>query len=209
MIVEALTSALTKITFSRDINTADNPRFHQGKIIQRVAINDVLLDASITETHQGDAEVTEHPIETGGNIVDHVRPKAETLTLEGIISNTPIAQGKHEEDTVQGNYNRLRAMKDEGQLLTIRTRLRTYANMVMTSFQVPRNAQTGDVLRFTATFKQIRFVTNQTAMIAKTKVAKAKPIVDKGPQGKDKVEEHEKRASSIVKILDHFVGTGR
>ena len=37
-----------------------------------------------------DALITEHPVETGVNVVDHVRPNPVRITLEGLISQSPV-----------------------------------------------------------------------------------------------------------------------
>jgi hypothetical protein len=50
----------------------------------------VTLDASVNEMHAGSAQVTEHPVETGTNISDNIRPLPRRLTVEGFVSNTPI-----------------------------------------------------------------------------------------------------------------------
>lgn len=47
------------------------------------------LDASVREQHDTTAQVTEHPVERGSNIADHIRAEPRRLTIEGVISNTP------------------------------------------------------------------------------------------------------------------------
>jgi hypothetical protein len=51
------------------------------------------FDAVITEGHDRTAMVTEHTVEQGSAVVDHVRPNPQTLTLEVFISNVPITAG--------------------------------------------------------------------------------------------------------------------
>lgn len=48
------------------------------------------FDALLTEQHSATATVTEHPIERGANIIDHVRPERRHLTIEAFVTNTPI-----------------------------------------------------------------------------------------------------------------------
>lgn len=48
------------------------------------------FDATLSEQHTSSAQVTEHPVETGANITDHVRPMLDKVQLEGFITNTPI-----------------------------------------------------------------------------------------------------------------------
>jgi hypothetical protein len=50
----------------------------------------VELDATPTQSWESPAEVTEHPVETGSAISDHVRPGNDTITIEGVITNSPV-----------------------------------------------------------------------------------------------------------------------
>jgi hypothetical protein len=49
------------------------------------------FDVVITEDHERTAEVTDHSVEQGVAIVDHVRPLPDRVTLEVFVSNTPIS----------------------------------------------------------------------------------------------------------------------
>lgn len=59
----------------------------------------------------------------------------------------------------------LLALRNAKKLVTIRTSIGTFDNMVLTSMSVPRNKATGSSLSFKVTFKQIRLVTNQLTSI--------------------------------------------
>ena len=48
------------------------------------------FDAVLSEEHERDAEVTDHSVEQGVAITDHVRPEPDRLTLEVFVSNTPV-----------------------------------------------------------------------------------------------------------------------
>lgn len=48
------------------------------------------LDAVISEGHESSADVTEHPVEAGVAITDHVRRKLRTLEIQGVVTSTPI-----------------------------------------------------------------------------------------------------------------------
>jgi hypothetical protein len=58
----------------------------------------IAIDASIEETHESPTTITDHAVESGANISDHMRPDADRLTIEGIISNTPIVLPKDHVD---------------------------------------------------------------------------------------------------------------
>ncbi len=50
----------------------------------------IVFDASLNEQHGGQAQVSEHPVEKGPNITDNIRPMPRKLSLEAMVSNTPI-----------------------------------------------------------------------------------------------------------------------
>lgn len=56
----------------------------------------ISVDASIEETHNSSALVTEHAVEEDTNISDHVRPENDRFSVEMMITNHPIRQpGSH------------------------------------------------------------------------------------------------------------------
>lgn len=54
-----------------------------------LTIGTIWVDVSISEQHQLSADVTEHPVEDGGAISDHVRPTPRVVHLEGLVTNHP------------------------------------------------------------------------------------------------------------------------
>lgn len=51
----------------------------------------VPMDASISETHERSASVTQNPIEDGTNIADHITLAPVRLTMEALISDSPVS----------------------------------------------------------------------------------------------------------------------
>lgn len=144
------------------------------------------LDAAVREMHLAELEVTDHPVESGVDITDHARERPEELTIEGIISDTPLnaAQAARanakagpslQPPTVaplgrpglaQAAYEELRRIKARRELITVTTKLHTYQNMMLVSLEVPRDGQSGDALRFTVRLRQVRVVSAQTASVS-------------------------------------------
>lgn len=54
-----------------------------------LTIGSIWIDVSISERHALSADVTEHPVEQGSAIADHIRPKPRELTIEGFVTNHP------------------------------------------------------------------------------------------------------------------------
>ncbi len=51
----------------------------------------IFLDATLKEGSSSPSEVTKHPVENGADIGDHVILRPETLTIDGVISETPFS----------------------------------------------------------------------------------------------------------------------
>lgn len=131
----------------------------------------LLIDCILSDTHEFESEVTQYPVESGSNIVDNVRPKPIKITMEGIVSSSPIGSiatqrsSNSIDDPIEYAYEFLMKIRDTRLPVTIRTSLSTYFNMVMENLSIARSSATADVLRFTATFLQITTVSNKRSTI--------------------------------------------
>jgi hypothetical protein len=73
---------------------------HRGS---NLIIGTIWIDVSISEQHSLSADVTEHPVEAGTNIVDNIRPKPRTIRIEGLVTNHPVSTPlSHAGDVVAG-----------------------------------------------------------------------------------------------------------
>ena len=50
----------------------------------------IRVDATVAESHVYQNTVTDHPVERGAALTDHVRPNPARLTITGVISNHPF-----------------------------------------------------------------------------------------------------------------------
>lgn len=179
-------------------------------------IGDVSLDCTVSETHNATATVTDHPVESGSTITDHIRPEPLQLTITGIVSNTPIGTKKLQivsseigriraDDTVLGHAEtaakKLEEIRLSAKPVKVVTRLRTYENMAMLSLSIPRDAKTGNALNFTMQFKQIRIVTNRTTRVVTAKSSKAQKKQDTGKQPTKEQTEEKKRSILSGKVV--------
>ncbi len=187
-------------------------------------IGSIELDASLSESHKSNAEATRHPVEKGAKITDHIRPEPEEITIEGIISNTPLNRTQQTRAVefvgrdfrsefvtsstgeapfgvpgyMEEAYAKLRDIRKNGELVTIVTQLRTYENMAMISLEIPRDAKTGDSLKFTATFSQIVIVENKVTQI---KVASDPRANKKAKLGKQAAQLLKQDANAVRKVI--------
>lgn len=179
------------------------------------------FDASIEEQHSKAATLTDHPIEDGSDVTDHVRQQPDSIRMVGEISNHPLSRiltvntgpdgsqrfgvintGDDPRDRVTVAWTQLIYLIENAIPVTIVTTLWTYEDMVITSIDVPRNAKLGNTLHFTALLRHISFVKSATVDAPATTVTTAKPPVPKGKQvTKPATEEQSTFAGNIYKSI--------
>jgi hypothetical protein len=149
---------------------------------RKAKIGTLTLDASISESHESTNDVTTHPIESGALITDHVIKKPQTIRIEGIVSNTPIGFGlkqltafagktlpfPREAGPAQEAYETLMRLRESKTPITVVTALQEYDDMVIESLTFPRDAGSGDALRFTANLVQVQVVDIKTETLSVT-----------------------------------------
>lgn len=150
-----------------------------------ITIGDLIVDAAITEEHAYEADVTRYPVEDGSDISDNVRNQPVRLTIEGLISDTPLGRAAIVRDIeIEGvdgasastdqslpssaALDVLLSIRDQREPVSITTSLKLYDNMVLTSLNLPRDAETGGALKFTAMFEQITIVQNKRVRVRTT-----------------------------------------
>jgi hypothetical protein len=161
-------------------------------------IGEVTLDAAISQSHSLEADVTDHPVEDGSDITDNHRARPKTIQITGQVSDSPIQTGFplqtaisstisaiKQDDPVQAAWDTFNKYFENSELITVSTSLREYKNMLIVGLQVPRDARTGKILRFTITLKQIRIVT--------TASTEAIPVPDTTTGGKGKAGDKKSR----------------
>jgi hypothetical protein len=141
----------------------------------------VTLDVSESEDHGKTAEPTQHPIEDGSDVADHVKQLPDTLTLTGTVSNTPVGFLAVDDPTRARNaYDNLVFMKEEAQPLDVVTAWEEYEGMVIKSLSAPRSAAIGDAVTVTVSLQRVRIVASKTGTAPQPKKATAKPTKNAG-----------------------------
>lgn len=125
------------------------------------------MDASLEELHTATVEVTSHPVENGADISDHIRRKPRSIRITGIVTNHPVTLFAFARTSISGTraeqfFEALEKVMDAGTLISVFTTLRQYDNMVITEITVPRNAEKGNVVEATITFREIIIVNTET-----------------------------------------------
>lgn len=141
-----------------------------------MGLTGIVVDATVRETHLSECGITKNPIEDGAQITDHVQVVPKKLTVEGVISDTPlgfafISNIQNFVRTVttifggrsrsQDAYDDMVKLQESRRPFTVITNLKRYENMIMASLSVPRDASTGGAIHFTAELQQIIIVKSE------------------------------------------------
>jgi hypothetical protein len=126
---------------------------------------DVLVEQEFTLA----SEVTEHPVEDGFPIADHVIRQPLKLSMVVAISNSPVTWytrfGGNSPDLIPLVIAQFEQIYTDGEPVTIVTSTKIYKNMVMTEAKIPRNVENGKILKVPLEFTQIRKVVVKTTDI--------------------------------------------
>ena len=164
-----------------------------------IKIDGYLIDVAEDEEVTLEAEVTTYPVEQGTDVADHVVAHPLTITVTGLVSDTPLGEAKvaRSQFTLVGGEAfalpqdearaRLKAIYEAREPVTVELTRGKFENMVLQQFSERRDGQTGDALRFTATFVQVRIVTNlrATVRVAVARAAKKRDLGHLTPHEKE------------------------
>jgi hypothetical protein len=160
---------------NKDLSNADN-----NLDSQTTGIVALQLDALMVENLDLNAAPTRSEVEDGSIISDHVTLNPMKLTIEGVISNTPVSVktflGKTTvlSSPVQDAHKKLSELYRNRTPFDFVGGLQVYKGMVLTNYNPTRNSKTGSVLQFTASMEQIRTVHSQVVPVEKIAPAEQK-----------------------------------
>jgi hypothetical protein len=158
------------------------------KITEDITLVLFQFDAAITENFSKTAEITDHPVESGVDITDHIRQLPEEVEIHGWVTNNPIivlasiTVGESPRFRAEDAYEELRRIMDEGQLVKVVTSLREFDNMALRSISVRRDKDTGDVLDATIQLREIKIAETEVTLAPEPTQSNRKKKTSKGKQ---------------------------
>lgn len=167
------------------------------------------FDVVEKEGYEGTAETTEHAVESGVVVSDHLKRNPDTISLEAFVTNAPVVVPRSHMDgatgrvqpttltvngkplkasvlTFSGPFDRVRAV-DEAlrallgtSVLRYTGTLRTVEDLVLTRYRVDRDVSTGDALPIVLELRKIRRASIQR--VAAPAQRRGQPVVNRGEQ---------------------------
>lgn len=119
------------------------------------------LDATITETHDRTSTITDHPIEGGSFVQDHIHRAPRKLFIEGYSTDTPLNGSSF---GVQGAYELLDLTWKSGIPFFVVSGLHVYPLMAFETLSMPKTRE--GAMRFSATMKELTFTKSSSVQVA-------------------------------------------
>ena len=141
----------------------------------------VTFDATLRESHRVEVGVTDHPVEDGADVSDHVQPRPRSFTLAVLVTESPIAATPTfnastvarlvatpvllgAPNRVREVFNFLQATADGGELVDVVTpKFGTIPQCVITS--IPTEISNINAGSFSVGFRQVRIAERLTVQI--------------------------------------------
>ena len=120
----------------------------------------LIADGHILEDHESSSSITEYPVESGSNAVDHVQQlpyriairayTSDVFPTEGVLQGVPaVERGAKAWETILGAQR-------TGQLVTVFTKLRIYRNMAIVQARARSDIETGNSAVFDIALRELQ-----------------------------------------------------
>lgn len=127
-------------------------------------IGGIVANVTVSEEHNDEIEITQHPVESGAPITDHSFKKPPTVTLRIGWSNSS-EQADGDSEYVKTIYQQLLDMQESRLPLDISTGKRDYDSMLIRSLALTTDKETENALMVTAICQGIIIVATSTTTV--------------------------------------------
>lgn len=117
------------------------------------SIGGVAVDVVISEDHEAEVEIPEHPVEKGAKLSDHAWRKGYKVTLESVIDGPRAV----------ASYQQLLAVQEALEPFSLVTGLKVYSNMMLVRLNPTRDKEHARILKFEAELREVRIADTEAA----------------------------------------------
>lgn len=128
----------------------------------------------ISEKHSLKFRVSDHPLQDGSTISDHVHQEMQECTIEGMFTNHPmrkleeVNEVKFKDEyatsevkptvsnTALANFEKLKLLAKQRKPVRLVCSLEIYPKMVITGIDYDRDSKSGSSIRFTMTLRELK-----------------------------------------------------
>lgn len=128
---------------------------------------ELTLDVTTKETHGRRATITKHKVEEGSQISDHVIKENQSFSLDGVIADYSLEPIDGFTKMTSQLKDRLESTYDNSELLEVKTDFKTYKNVILIGYSIPKDVTQGGALFVTLDFEELRFAETKTVKVDK------------------------------------------
>lgn len=194
-----------------------------GDLETRSYEHTLVFDAVTAETHEGTSVLTEHAVEEGAPLSDHKRVNPDRLTVEAIVTNTPLdapppsgygntsvqaSVGEGNVVVFSATFDRiadvlftLRRLRTEATPVTVSTAHHTYDNVQVVNVTNPREPGDGDAIRVNIDLQQVRVAQSRTVDTPQPREPRGAQTRDRGGQ---ETSDETRRVSTLATMRDEY-----
>ncbi len=176
------------------------------------------FDCVVSENHEGTADLSEHAVEQGSPISDHKKVNQRTVSIEALMTMTPLVapegvDGEVRENDAKANvlvfgsdFNRLQEAFDtldelraSDTPITVSTKFRVYDALQLVRVQSPRETGDGDSLRFSLDFKAVRIAVSRTTDTPQSREPRGRGRQGRGDQEPEEASQRNQSALAAIR----------
>lgn len=169
-----------------------------------IFVDGFAVDCAVSIEIVRNAEVTRQPVESGSDRTDHVRNDPVVVNVDCRISDTPLGNVAALRTGIPSEEGRAKlvAVFAAREPVTLETSVETFDRMALSTLTEPRDAKTGGMLSFRATFTEIVIVTNERSFVpVEARTKKRRDVGNKAAVEKTD-EKAKRRASALANVAD-------
>lgn len=169
----------------------------------------MVWDATLVETYTLTSDLTDHEVEDGSIITDHVRKRQAELQLEVIATTAPLT-GETDAERDRQFRAQLQGLWDRSEQLSVLTESVDADGWVIVSISESIDATTGEACRPRLSLRRVRVVERQTAQLpplavtqrrlARTEDTGSQQTSEDGAEGADAAEAEDTLASYAYRL---------
>ena len=138
------------------------------------SVGEISLDLILTETHSLNAVVTQHPVQDGSTISDHITILPRSGTMRVLVSNFSLSAAKGDDradwdeiydqgeaaqkslpNRAEEAWKKLKDLVKKRELVKVVTSLEVYEDVALTRVETTRDGDTGDALEIDIDYEQV------------------------------------------------------
>lgn len=117
------------------------------------SIGGVFVDVVISEEHESEMEIAEHPVEKGAKISDHAWRLPYRVTLESAIAG----------ERAVASFQQLLDVQSAAEPFSLVTGLKVYQNMLIKRLTATRDRENARILKFEAELQEVVIVSTESS----------------------------------------------